>query len=184
MRNSWIKPAVRLMFAVTSRERATRQAARHLVGYRKLADGLSPEAGSRPVRVPPMPGVDEDMRNWSFYMTLEHNRIVSDSISATVFQLAMDEPLSGAALVDPKKGVMPSLSAGEEQIRQFLDSVERHVKLVETLGRLRGTRTARHPLFGDFDAHKWNCMFSFHLKIHYRQAAHVAQAARAGLGRS
>jgi len=27
-----------------------------------------------------------------------------------------------------------------------------------------------------------NRMFSFHLKIHYRQAAHIAQAARAGLG--
>jgi hypothetical protein len=93
----------------------------------------------------------------------------------------MDEPLSGAALVDPKQGVMPPLSAGEEQLQQFLDSVQRHLNRVETLGRLRGTRTAPHPLFGDFDAHKWNCMFSFHLKIHYRQAAHVVQAARAGL---
>jgi len=63
MSHSWIKPAVRLLFEMTSRERATQQAVRHLLNYRVLAEGLSPESGSRPVRVPPMAGVDEDMRS-------------------------------------------------------------------------------------------------------------------------
>jgi hypothetical protein len=46
---------------------------------------------------------------------------------------------------------------------------------VKGLERLRGTETAHHPIFGDFDAHKWNCMFSFHLGLHHKQAVHVVR---------
>jgi hypothetical protein len=51
--------------------------------------------------------------------------------------------------------------------------------MVKDLGELRGTKTTPHPIFGDFDAHKWNCMFSFHLRLHYKQAAYVVRTAKA-----
>jgi hypothetical protein len=161
---------------MTSRDRANKQAQRSLEDYIKLAEGLSRVNGSRSVKVPPMRGVDDDMRKWSFYMILDHNSIVNRSISVTIQQLVRGEPLSGAASIDPKKDVMPSLSAGEEQLTRFQDSVTEHLKVLSTLGRLRGTRTSPHSIFGDFDAHKWNCMFSFHLKLHYRQAEYVVRA--------
>jgi hypothetical protein len=147
--------------------------------YIGLAGGLSPQAGRRCVEVPPMPGVDQDMRHWSFYMILQHNDIVDRSISAIVRQPVRGEPLSGAAAIDPKKDVMPCPSAGEEQLQAFQDSVNEHVEMMNSLGRLRGTKTAPHPVFGDFDAHKWNCMFSFHLVVHYKQARHVVRIAKA-----
>ena len=168
---------------MTSRDRAAKQARRLLARYLKLAAGLRLEAGSRPVLVPPMPGVDEDMRHWSFYMVLEHNCIVNTSISATVRQLAGGEPLSGAAAIDPKTGVMPSPAAGESQVRQLQKSVEDHLKLLPTLGTLRGTRTTPHTHFGDFDAHKWNCMFSFHMRIHLRQAETIVRTVEAAPAR-
>jgi len=112
-------------------------------------------------------------------MILEHNSIVNRSISATIQQLVQGGPLSGAAAIDPKKDVMPSQSAGEEQLQEFQNSVNEHVGVVANLGRLRGTITAPHPIFGDFDAHKWNCMLSFHLSLHYKQAQHVVRAALA-----
>jgi hypothetical protein len=150
-----------------------------LEDYMKLADGLSPEAGHRSVEVPPMRGVDGDMRRWSFYMILEHNTIVNRSISATIQQLVLSEPLRGAAAIDPKKDILPSQSAGEEKLREFRNSVNEHLRMVSTLERLRGTKTAPHPIFGNFDAHKWTCMFSFHLGLHYKQAEHVVRSAKA-----
>jgi len=177
--NLLIKTAVRLLFIMTSRERAIKQAQCILENYMRLADGLSPEVGSRSVKVPRMRGVDEDMRRWSFYMILEHNTIVARSISAVIRQLVRGEPLTGAAAINIKKDVMPSQSAGEEQLPAFRDSVDEHVEMVKALGRLRGTKTAKHPIFGDFDAHKWNCMFSFHLKLHYKQAEYVVGISKA-----
>jgi hypothetical protein len=179
MNKLFIKTAVRSFFIVTSRNRALYQTKRFLNDYMELADGLSREVGMRSVKVPPMRGVDEDMRDWSFYMILEHNTIVNKSISSTIQQLVHGKPLRGAAAIDPKKDVMPSQSAGEEQLQEFQNSVNEHVGAMANLGRLRGTITAPHPIFGDFDAHKWNCMLSFHLSLHYKQAQHVVRVSLA-----
>ena len=126
-----------------------------------------------------MRGVDEDMRHWSFFMILEHNCIVNRTISAIVRQLAKGEPLSGASIIDLKSGVMPSPNAGSEQVARLRDSVRDHLEAVASLGRLRGTKTARHPVFGDFDAHQWNCMFGLHLKLHHPQAVFVVRTFQA-----
>jgi hypothetical protein len=177
-----LRTVVRSLFVVATRDRAVNQAKHFLDRYMQLAEGLNPEAGCQPVEVPPMKGVDEDMRRWSYFMILEHNAIVNRVISTIVGQLVRGEQtLGGAADFDFKKGVMPSLSAGPEQINAFRISVKEHVELLSGLGELRGTRTSPHPIFGDFDAHKWNCMFSFHLAIHYRQAKFVVRAARSAI---
>jgi hypothetical protein len=180
MRDLWIKTAVRVLFMMTSRDRPINQVKRLLEDYMELAKGLSRENGSRAIMVPPMLGVDEDMRRWSFFMILEHNTIVNTAITATIQHLVSGGPIRSAAKINFKTNVMPSISAGEEQLSRFHDSVDLHLKEVSTLGRLRGTKTAPHPVFGDFDAHKWNCMFAFHLKIHYGQAKYVVRATRLG----
>jgi hypothetical protein len=130
------------------------------------------------VEVPPMRGVDEDMRRWSFFMLLEHNTIVNRSITAAVVQLANGESLSGPATIDVKKGVMPSSSADESHVELFAQSVTDHIAAVRGLGNLRGTKTSQHPIFGQFDAHKWNCMFAFHLRLHLPQARFIAEKAK------
>ena len=125
-----------------------------------------------------MVGVDEDMRNWSFYMILEHNTIVNKSITAMVDQLTKNDTLSGAAQIDPKKDVMPSVDANSAQVELFNRSISDHLQTVERLKNLRTTKTSPHPVFGDFNAHMWNCMFSFHLGLHFRQAKFVIDQAR------
>lgn len=180
MTNALLKSAIRTQFLFTPKSRAIAQAGTLLRKYMLLAERLSAAEGRRQVEVPPMPGVDEEMRRWSFFMILEHNTIVNRGISATVQQLVNDEPLHGAATINPKTDVDPRATADEAQVRRFRDSVAEHLAMVKVLGRLRGTRTAPHVIFGDFDAHKWNCMFAFHLGLHYRQAAHVVRRINSG----
>jgi len=170
MSNLLIKAAVRTLFTFTSREKALEKSENLLRQYLGLADGLQNEVGRLCVEVPPMRGVDEDMRRWSFFMILEHNAIVNRSITATVLQLVRGEALSGPAAINPKKDVMPSSSAGDSQISVFADSVTSHIEAVRNMKQLRNTGTSPHPVFGKFDAHKWNCMFAFHLGLHFRQA--------------
>ena len=177
MSNLLIKVAVRTFFLCQSRDQALRQS-QVLVGqYTALAKGLSEEAGRVRFEVPPMRGVDEDMRRWSFFMLLQHNTIVNRSITASVVQLAKGEALSGPEVIDMKKGVMPSSAADESQVELFAQSVADHIAAVRGLGNLRGTKASRHPIFGRFDAHKWNCMFAFHLRIHLPQARFIAEKA-------
>lgn len=171
--------AVRLKFRATSREGATAGFRRIAAAYADLARDLGEAAGARVVPVPLMRGVDEDMRRWSFFMLLEHNAIVNRAISAVTCQLAREEALSGDALVDPKAGVLPAGESGPEQIGLFEESVASHIREVERLPELRGTRQKNHPIFGPFDAHCWHCMLGFHLRVHWKQAQLIADGARA-----
>jgi len=171
-----IRTIVRTRFAMTSRTSARTQAEKVLVEYLRLAQGLDEISGSKSITVPPMLGVDEDMRDWSFFMILRHNTIVNHAISANVRRLALGEP-APTKKFDVKKDVMPSDDCGIEQIALFKASIRSHLDATKLLGELRGTETSDHPLFGPFDAHKWNCMFSFHLKIHLKQAAYVKEKA-------
>lgn len=167
------------MFSFTSRRRATRQCVELSEDYAHLCKGLSDDLGRINVKVPKMRGIDEDMRNWSFFEMLEHNAIVNRSITATVCQLAEDRTLSGAATIDPKKDVMPSDNAGTAIVKVFHDSIISHVSQVENLGNLRGTARSQHPVFGSFDAHKWHCMFAFHLGLHLPQAKYILEKLKA-----
>jgi len=180
MSNIFLKTAMRTLFACSGRATALQQCESLLGRYLALAPGLSEEARRRTVEVPWMPGVDEDMRRWSFFMILEHNAIVNRAITANVVQLARGEDPSGAAIIDEKNEVMPSASAGPSQVDAFARSVRQHVEAVAALPVLRGTKTSLHPLFGPFDAHQWNCMFAFHLRLHLRQARFVVQKTLSG----
>lgn len=138
-----------------------------------LARSVDANAGALAVRVPPMLGVDEDMRDWSFFMILEHNVIINRNISTVVQRLARGEKHCAPQDFDPKRDVMPSANAGEEQIKAFQASVEIYLEKVARLPRLRSTPTSLHPIFGELNAHGWHCMFGLHLELHCRQAEAV-----------
>ncbi len=94
MKTFMINFLVRAQFTMTSLNHAREQTEKILRSYEKLAEGLNHEVGSRCVRVPPMLGIDENMRNWSFNMILEHNSIVNRTITAIVEQLLRGESIS------------------------------------------------------------------------------------------
>lgn len=175
MGNTILKLTIRTWFAIMSRHRASTRICRQHENYRVLANQINPAIGKQSVMVPRMAGVDEDMRNWSFFMILEHNTIVNRSITAIIASLVRGEEPTGAGDIDIKRDVMPSEQPGEEQIEFFNTSVQEHLKTVASLGRLRGSITKQHPMFGEFDAHRWHCMFGFHLLIHYRQAHYLVR---------
>lgn len=174
MKKAVIRSAVRLKFALTTRGQASSGIERIRDRYLALADSVDAESGRRSVHVPPMLGVDEDMRNWSFFMVLEHNAIVNRYISGVVAGLTRGKLPTRLEAVDAKRDVMPKEDAGQEQVEAFRISIEKHLEMVPALPRLRGGMIRRHPVFGDFDAHRWHCMFGLHLRIHLKQAEAVA----------
>jgi len=184
MRNLLIKTAVRTRFALTSRNKASLQIRRSLDAYLALLRQIKPEQGALHVEVPRMLGIDEEMRNWSFFMILEHNAIVNRGITSIIQSLVRGEEPEGAGAIDMKKDVLPSRNPGEAQIQIFRASVEDHLLMIPSLGRLRRSLRAPHPFFGRFDAHNWHCMFGLHLFIHYKQAEYVTRkiCAEKGVG--
>lgn len=177
MSNPLIKAVIRSKFRLTSRDKASGIIRKNADAYLALAHRLDAASGIKPVDVPPMIGVDPEMRGWSFFQILEHNVIVNRSISVTVEALALEKAPSGAALINPKSDVLPKGMSGPEQVEEFRRSVDDYFSMLAHLPTLRGTADTNHPVFGSFDAHKWHCMFGFHLGLHLRQATVVLSKA-------
>ena len=173
MSNPIVRTVVRTKFLLTSRDQALRAIRSHADGYMNLADRFGASEGMEQVTVPAMIGVDPEMRGWSFFQILEHNAIVNRSIAATVEALALGKEAMGVALINPKTDVLPKGLSGPEQIGLFRQSVDDYQAMLASLPSLRGTAETMHPVFGSFDAHKWHCMFGFHLGLHLKQAEKV-----------
>jgi hypothetical protein len=170
---------VQILFRFTSKEKALCQASEFRDRYLRFIEQAGDTAG-QPRTVPKMPGVDEDMRSWSLYQLLEHNTIVNRAITNLICDLAAGVGTADMARFDPKKDVMPSAEAGPEQVELFTESIQQHLSRVTPLSDLRNTARFPHPMFGNFTAHQWTCMFSLHLRVHFRQAALLAGNGKGG----
>ncbi len=163
-----ISSAVRLQFATKTRKGTNAFIRREADLSVALVENVFPEEAKRPVRVPSMMGIDPDMQNWSLLQVLEHNTIVNRRITSVIQDLATHGSVQDTSF-DPKKDTMPSETPDRETIEAFQDSIDEHFKAIAKLPKLRGLGSSDHPIFGPFDAHRWHCMFGFHLKIHRRQ---------------
>lgn len=177
MSNIIVKTVIHSKFSLTRRKSASVQIEKLLKQYLRLTDKVDDTTGSHPVYVPNMIGIDEEMRNWSLFMILEHNTIVNRIMTDIVKKLANGKDPTPPHPFDPKKDVLPSGNPGREHVDAFRDSVKNHLQTVSLLPSLRGTSIKQHPLFGAFDAHKWHCMFGFHLGLHLKQADYVVKQA-------
>ena len=171
--NIFLRTAVRTWFTLTSRDQASLQIQKLCDRYLALTALIDAESGILVVHVPKMIGVDEDMRDWSFFKILEHNVIVNRSFTSIIESMVRSEEPEGAGAIDMKRDVMPSENPGIEQIESFRNSVTEHIKVVSNFQYLRDTPTKHHPVFGEFNAHQWHCMFGFHLFVHYKQAKYI-----------
>ena len=138
-----------------------------------LASGVDPSDGRRQVRIPRLPGIDENMRSWSIYMTLQHLVITNEMTIRVIRSLARETPFTEE--IDFKKDVMPSENPGPEQIAAFRVSVESFEKKAARFGKKRSETLSRHPVFDMFDTHKWRCMAGFHIHIHRNQVEQICK---------
>jgi hypothetical protein len=173
MREIILQTIVRLKFTLTSRDAASSQARKEMERTVQLCSAVEPSQAARSVRVPSMAGIDEEMRDWSLFMILEHNTIVNRAITSLVGKLAWREAVDDT--FDMKKDVIPAKHADAGAMGEFRSSVEDYLRMIPELPTLRGTGKYRHPVFADLDAHGWHCMLAFHLMLHRRQSEKIVK---------
>lgn len=164
---------IRTRLAGTSRSAANAQIRTEADRTIEVANSLGEELAGKPATVPRMPGVDEDMRNWSVLQIIEHNLIVNRVFTEVIATICRGETF--VSNLDPKKDVMPSEGTPFSIVADFAESVDHHLETVAKVPELRGVGSFLHPVFGEFDAHKTHAMFGFHLWVHRRQADAVAK---------
>lgn len=123
------------------------------------------EAGVR-VLVPRLRGLEDSSRWWSVWMTLDHLRIVNDSIAGVITLLGSERAPAGQVST---AAVKPSPDAGPEVLAAFDASCDAIERVVAELPRARSTERFAHPWFGPLDTAGWHAMAAMHMSIHLAQ---------------
>lgn len=116
------------------------------------------------------PGLEDSSRNWSVWMTLDHLRIVHQTMTTVIGALAngeMPEGTASTAAVKPSVGVTAAVIAEYEQ------SCDALLAVVAAAGNLRTTLRYVHPWFGPLDAAGWHALAAGHMKIHRLQLQRI-----------
>lgn len=120
-------------------------------------------------------GLEDSSRHWSIWMTLDHLRIVHDSIAGVLDALGRHQVPPGKAST---AAVKPSTSVGPEVEEAYEASCERVLAMLNrTAERRSGVRFA-HPWFGPLDAFGWCALAGTHLRIHRLQVERILNQLR------
>jgi hypothetical protein len=126
------------------------------------------------VLIPRLRGLEDSSRFWSVWMTLDHLRIVNDSITQVIDELTQGRVPEGTASTATVK---PSEQVGGEVVTAHEASCDRLVQLVASKPTLRTDLRYAHPWFGPLDAAGWHAMSAMHMGIHRAQIERILREA-------
>lgn len=162
----------RVLNLFVSRERASAWFRAEADRILALARSLKPEAATRRVLIPRLPGLEDSSRHWSVCMTLEHLVVVDSAIAATIESLV-------AGVVPPRvvstADVKPSPAADVAVIDRFEATARDYLARVAALADLRTAVSYRHPWFGPLRGTGWHRLAALHHRIHRKQVERIVR---------
>lgn len=159
----------------TSRSEASALFAAERDAVLKLAQSCDAETGARRVLIRRLPGLEDSSRYWSVFMTLDHLRIVNESVTGVISELLAERMPPGAAST---AAVKPAEGVGPEIVEAFAESCRRLETVVTGAPTLATKTRYAHPWFGPLSAAQWHFMAAFHLRLHRKQIEQVLAEAR------
>ena len=161
----------------TSFDRATRDFQGEIRRIEELCGMFSPDDFVRRVTIPPMLGLEDDERDWSAAMVVEHVVLVGEAIGGTLVFLSRGQTPPAAF---DRKAMRPRGAKGVETVTALRALARDYPRLVQTeLGTATGG-IHPHPIFGDLDLHRWHCLSVAHLRVHRRQLHEIRRRITAG----
>lgn len=163
---------LRRLFGTTARFSARFEHERRVIA--SLYAGSDARALSTRVLIPRLRGLEDSSRFWSVWMTLDHLRIVNDSIAGVIDELTSGRVPEGKAST---AAVKPGEQVGGEVVAAHEASCHRLAMLVASKPTLRTRVRYAHPWFGPLDALGWHAMSALHMSIHRAQIQRILRDA-------
>lgn len=126
------------------------------------------------VLIPRLRGLEDSSRFWSVLMTLDHLRIVNESIAGVIGDLTNGRVPEGKAST---AAVKPSEQTRSDVIPAYEAACDRVGSIGRSGAELRTNLRYAHPWFGPLDAAGWHAMAAAHMAIHRAQIERILQGA-------
>ena len=137
---------------------------------RMLLRHCNPEVGARRVLIRRIPGLEDSSRYWSVWMTLDHLRIVQESLARLIGELVREVTPPGAAST---AAVKPNADAGAEVVAAYEASCDALASAVAASPNLDTRARYPHPWFGPLNAAGWHALAGVHMGIHRVQIERI-----------
>lgn len=124
------------------------------------------EQMKRQVLIQRVTGLEDNSRNWSAAMVLQHLVIVDTGISEILSALSEDYAFEREVRI---ADVKPTSDAGQEQLGHLEHALMAYLGQVATIKNLHTVRRHAHPWFGPLNGHGWHTLAALHTMIHRRQ---------------
>lgn len=145
----------------------------HLLTDFAIEHRTSPERITRRVLIPPTPGLEDNSRDYSLAMVLDHLRRVNARMIEIVASLASSRPLpegpNQIADFKPDPGVTAAIAEPYRAVTQTLATTIANLPA----SARRATGTVPHPWFGPLTLATWVPFVAMHQGIHIRQFTRI-----------
>jgi hypothetical protein len=138
----------------------------------RLVHRRSPEEAARRVLIERPRGLEDSSRYWSVWMTLDHLRIVNESIARIIQSLASGSAPEGKAST---ANVKPSQEVDATTVEKFQTSCDTLLATVAAVSNLRTRVRFAHPWFGPLDAAGWHSLSAGHMSLHRLQMERIIE---------
>jgi hypothetical protein len=137
-----------------------------------IVNGVSEDRASKRVLIARPRGLEDSSRYWSLYMTMEHVRIVNQSIIDTVSSLlaGIKPPIAPRTEL-----VKPSENVGKSVIESFNSVCDEFERRFPPTQNLKTSVTLAHPWFGELHAEQWHFFGGFHMALHRKQMLKIVE---------
>jgi hypothetical protein len=146
---------------------------------RQLVSTCQGDDGARRVLIRRPRGLEDSSRYWSVWMTLDHLRIVNQSMTRVIKALTNGVKLEGSAST---ANVKPTPEATAAVLAEYEQACDTLLATVAAAGNLKTAGRYAHPWFGRLDAAGWHALAGGHMGIHRVQLERILAGISAGRG--
>lgn len=160
---------------ITSQAKTTAafQRERHII--RGLIASCDSASAAQRILIKRPRGLEDSSRYWSVWMTLEHLRIVHESLIRVIHALSREIiPAGKASTADVK----PGTDVTESVVGEYERSCDALLETVTQAPTLKSHARFAHPWFGPLNAAGWHAMSATHLRIHRVQIERILATQR------
>jgi len=140
-----------------------------LKSIEKMIDGLSDDELYKQVLIDHILGIEDDTRDWSAALVIEHLAIVSAGIIQVIKTLTEEQPFDGPIRIEAVKPGKNTVTIDE--LKQIIREYETFIPQNKN-----SKMTKSHPWFIEFNNKDWNTFLAIHTWVHKRQIKAILRA--------
>lgn len=130
-----------------------------------LIDGIDEETLQKKVVINRSFAIEDNSRDYSINMTLEHLRIAGSAIMMVIDTLSNEKEFPK----DIKIETVKPKNNGKDEAKKFFDFMKTYEEYIKNHKKNYSKMTKPHPWFVEFNNFDWACFMYMHTFIHRRQ---------------